>query len=327
MFLREIYFIVGCDTIGRLMESATTPMLRQYQEIKASHQDCILFFRLGDFYEMFYEDARKASRELELVLTARGTDSAGKIPMCGIPFHSADNYIARLVRGGHKVAICEQVEDPALVKGLVRREVVRIITAGTFLDDALDARYIVALAPAGGKIGLAFTDTASGAVCANEYEGVHQILEVLAKLPVYECVFPEGKGPEIQNILAHPVLRQRNLMRSSFRDWSFDPARARKLLLEHFGTHSLRGFGIELLPQAQSAAGALVEYLREMNKTPLKHLDHISRYDDTEYVFISPPAHYGLELESLVKALDHTLTAMGRRLFRSWLYRPRDKRT
>ncbi len=299
-----------------------TPMLRQYQEIKSSHQDCILFFRLGDFYEMFYDDARTASRVLELVLTARGSDGSGKVPMCGLPFHSADNYIARLVRAGHKVAICEQVEDPSQAKGIVRREVVRIITAGTFLDDAAEARYIVAIAPGTGKTGLAFTDTATGAIAANEFAGVHQILEVLARIPVYECVFPESSAQQVRGLLSHPMLRLKAPVFSPFRDWAFDPGRAGKTLTGHFDTHSLAGFGIEGMPLAQAAAGGLVEYLREMNKAPLKHIDHISRYDDTGYVFISPPAYHGLELDSLVRNLDRTVSAAGRRLFRSWLTRP-----
>lgn len=304
------------------MEPAATPMLRQYQEIKSSHQDCILFFRLGDFYEMFYDDARTASRVLELVLTARGSDASGKVPMCGVPFHSADNYIARLVRAGHKVAICDQTEDPSQAKGIVRREVVRIITAGTFLDDAAEARYIVAIAPGSGKTGFAFTDTATGAIAANEFAQEPQILEALSRIPVYECVFPEAGARQVRALLAHPMLRMKSPVLSSFRDWAFEPQKAAKALNTHFGTHSLAGFGIDGLPLAQAAAGGLLEYLREMNKTPLKHIDHISRYDDAGHMFISPPAYYGLELEALVKNLDGTVSAAGRRLFRSWLMRP-----
>ena len=303
--------------------SSSTPMLRQYAEVKSSHKDCILFFRLGDFYEMFYEDARDASRLLELVLTSRGSDDKGKVPMCGIPYHSAENYISRLVRAGRKVAICEQVEDPALVtKGIVRREVVRVISAGTFLDEGSQARFLLTLAPGPKAIGIAFTDTATGAIQANEFVSEHQVLEVLSKIPLNECVYPEAKEAEVKKLLAHPMLRLKGLTLTAFRGWSFEPERGRKVLLEHFGVQSLRGFGIEPLPQAQAAAGALVEYLRDMNKTPIRHLDRISLYNDSGYVFISPAAHYGLELDSLLKALDCTVTPMGRRLFRSWLYHP-----
>ncbi|MBF0386864.1 MAG: DNA mismatch repair protein MutS [Candidatus Omnitrophica bacterium] len=303
--------------------ASSTPMLRQYAEVKSRHKDCILFFRLGDFYEMFYEDAREASRLLELVLTARGSDDKGKVPMCGIPYHSAENYIARLVRAGRKVAICEQVEDPAAVtKGIVRREVVRIISAGTFLDDGAEARFLLALCPGPKAFGLAFTDTATGTLQANEFFSEHQVLEVLSRIPLNECVYPEEKEAEVRKLLAHPMLRLKGVTLTAFRGWSFDPQRGRKILLEHFAVQSLRGFGIEPLVQAQAAAGALVEYLRDMNKTPVKHLDRIALYNDSSYVYISPAAHYGLELDSLLKTLDRTITPMGRRLFRSWLYHP-----
>jgi DNA mismatch repair protein MutS len=303
------------------MESAT-PMLKQYSEIKARHKDCILFFRLGDFYEMFYEDAQEASRILDLVLTSRGHDGAGKIPMCGVPYHAADGYIAKLIKAGRKVAICEQVEDPALATGIVKRDVIRVISAGTFLDNSTDARYIASLAATGKTFGLAFTDTATGAIQANQLNSIHQTLEILAKLPLYECIYPESQEENVKKLLAHPMLRSRKLMLTPFRDWSFEPERARKVLLEHFGVQSLKGFGIDALPQAQAGAGALVEYLRDMNKTAIKHIDRIALYDDTEYVFISPAAHYGLELESLLATLDRTQTPMGRRLFRFWLYHP-----
>ncbi len=301
---------------------AATPMLRQYSEVKSRHQDCILFFRLGDFYEMFYDDARDASRILELVLTSRGSDGKGKVPMCGVPYHSADNYIARLVRAGRKVAICEQIEDPVAAQGIVRRDVVRVITAGTFLDEGAEARFLVCLAPGPKAFGIAFTDTATGAVQANEFVSEHQLLEVLSKIPVNECVFPDNKEAEVKKLLAHPMLRLKALTLTPFHGWSFEPERGRKVLLEHFAVQSLRGFGIEPLTQAQAASGALIEYLRDMNKTPLKHLDRIALYNDTAYVYISPSAHYGLELESLLKTLDRTVTPMGRRLMRSWVYHP-----
>ena len=301
---------------------AATPMLRQYREIKSSHKECILFFRLGDFYEMFYEDAQTASQILDLVLTSRGQDASGKIPMCGVPYHAADNYISRLVRAGKKVAICEQVEDPALAKGIVKRDVIRVITAGTFLDDSADARYLVSIVPQGKSFGLAFTDTATGSIQTNQFTSIHQTLEILSKIPINECIFPESDEDVVKKLLTHPMLRLKNVAFTGFRDWSFEVERARKTLQEHFGTHSLRGFGIEELPLAQASAGALVEYLRAMNKTSLKHVDRLSRYDDMDYVFISPAAHYGLELERLLQTIDRTLTSMGRRLFRFWMYHP-----
>lgn len=297
-------------------------MLKQYLEIKSRHKDCILFFRLGDFYEMFFEDAEDASRILELVLTSRGSDSQGRIPMCGVPFHAADNYMAKLIKAGRKVAICEQVEDPALAKGIVKRDVIRVVSAGTFFDDSAEARYVVALAPDGRGFGVAFIDNASGTIYANAIPTESLAIELVSKLPVAECVYPESAEKKVVALTGHPMMKMRNVTLTRFRDWSFADERARKTLLEHFGTQSLRGFGIEEIPAAQAAAGGLLEYLRDMHKKPLEHIDRVALYDDSDYVFISPAAHYGLELESLLKVMDRTVTAMGRRLFRFWLYHP-----
>ncbi|MFH0755035.1 MAG: DNA mismatch repair protein MutS [Candidatus Omnitrophota bacterium] len=295
-----------------------TPMQQQYQEIKSRHRDCILFFRLGDFYEMFYEDAQDASRLLDLVLTGRGKAEVGRVPMCGIPFHAADNYIGRLVKAGRKVAICEQVEDPAKAKGLVKRDVVRIITAGTYLDEAADARYIASVCFDGKQYGLAFTDTATGVIHANQLP-LSRAVEALAKLPLNECIFPEGTDLEI---FQHPLLRLKSVAMTPFRAWSFGQDRAYQTLCDHFEIKSLRGFGIEDVPLTHGASGALVEYLKEMNKTRLAHLDRVALYDDGEYVFIAPAAHHGLEMASLLEVLDQTLTPMGKRTLRFWLYHP-----
>jgi DNA mismatch repair protein MutS len=293
-------------------------MQKQYLEIKSRHKDCILFFRLGDFYEMFYEDAEDASRILDLVLTGRGKSGENRVPMCGIPFHAADNYIARLVKAGKKVAICEQVEDPATAKGLVKRDVIRIITAGTYLDEAAEARYIASVYSDGKQYGLAFTDTATGVIHTNQLS-LSGAVEALAKLPLNECIFPEGSAFEV---FKHPLLRLKSVAMTSFRAWSFAQPRAYQTLCDHFQTNSLRGFGVEDLPLTHSACGALVEYLKEMNKTKLAHLDRIALYDDGEYVFIAPAAHHGLEMASLLDVMDKTLTPMGKRMLRFWLYHP-----
>lgn len=303
------------------MESAT-PMLKQYQHIKKNYLDCILFFRLGDFYEMFFEDAKVASSILELVLTSRGSDATNRIPMCGVPFHSAENYIAKLIKAGQKVAICEQVEDVSQAKGIVKRDVIRVVTAGTFFDDATDSRYLLSLSPNGKTMGVAFTDVTKGSIQTNQYDNPHQIIELVSKLPFYECIFPEGAKDKIKEFLNHPLLKTKGMTLSAFGDWSFNTDMARKNLCDHFQTHSLKGFGIEELPQAQSSCGALLEYLKQMNKQPLRHVDRITLYADNDYVFISPAAHYGLEMETLLQTLDKTLTPMGRRQFRFWLYHP-----
>lgn len=303
-----------------------TPMLAQYRSIKEKHKDCILLFRLGDFYEMFYDDAKLASKTLDLVLTSRGKTPSGKIPMCGVPWHAADNYIARIIKAGYRVAICEQMEDPALAKGIVRRDVIRVITAGTYLDEQnSDTRYLLCLYPNSKTVGIAFTDPVSGTIQTNQYpQDSGRIAELIAKLPVYECVYPLGEGTEakVKSIFAHPLLRAKNIALSPYGEWSFNLDIARKTLCEHFSVHNLHGFGIEELPIATSSAGALLEYLREMNKQPLKHIDRIALYNDDDYVFISPAAARGLELDTLITTLDCTLTPLGRRMFRFWLTHP-----
>jgi len=299
-------------------------MLKQYHTIKDKHRDCILFFRLGDFYEMFYDDAKLVARSLDLVLTARGKSSANKIPMCGFPHHASENYIARLIKAGHKVAICEQLEDPALAKGIVRRDVTRIITSGTYLDENNpEARYILALSPNGTLTGISFTNPVTGTILTNQYPmNPNRIVELIAKLPVFECIYPESAQDQIKDLFKHPLLQSRNIALSPYEDWCFNQDIAHKSLCDHFGIHNLHGFGIEELPCATSSAGALLEYLKQMNKQPLKHMDKIQLYTDENYVFIAPAAYRGLELNTLIKTLDHTRTPLGKRQFYFWMTHP-----
>ena len=298
-------------------------MLRQYQKIKTQYPHCILFFRLGDFYEMFYDDAKKASGILDVVLTARGTGKSGKTPMCGIPYHAAEGYIAKLIKAGLKVAICEQTEDPALAKGLVKRDVIRVITSGTFIDDhTYEPRYLLSLNFNNKSIGVAFTDTTSGTIHVNEYPDENKIVDVISKLSLFECVFPENEETRVKKIFNHPILRNKKITLSPHQEWNFNPDIARKSLCEHFATHTLRGFGIEAMTSATSSAGALLEYIKQMNRQPMRHIDKISLYTDSEHVFISPAACYGLELSSLICALDHTLTPLGKRAFYYWIHHP-----
>lgn len=302
---------------------APTPMLAQYQKVKAQYQDCILFFRLGDFYEMFYDDAKAASKVLDLVLTARGRGTPNEIPMCGIPFHASEGYISRLIKAGFKVAICEQVEDPAAAQGIVRRDVIRVISSGTYCDEhSADSRYLCALSPNGATIGIAFTDPVSGAIQANQFENPHKIIELLARLPIYECVFPSSEEEKIKILLQNPLLKTKTLTLSPQENWSFNPEIASKNLCEHFAVLNLRGFGLDGLTMAVSSSGALLEYLKIMNRQPLRHIDRISLYSDEEFVYLSPAAHYGLEIETFFRTINHTLTAMGKRELRSWLSHP-----
>jgi DNA mismatch repair protein MutS len=302
----------------------STPMLKQYLAIKAQHKDCLLFFRLGDFYEMFYDDAKIASKALDLVLTARGKTPSAKIPMCGIPYHAAPNYIARLIKAGYKVAICDQLEDPALAKGIVKRDVTRIITSGTYLDESsTESRYVLALTPNAKNIGIAFTDPAVGKIQTNEYLlSETKLIDLISGIAVYECVYPESAEDQIKKIFNHPQLKSKKVTLSPRQDWSFNPDIAYKSLCEHFKVHNLNGYGIEGLKYAVSSSGALLDYLKRMNKQPLRHIDKISLYADDDYVFISPAAYQGLELDNLIRALDETVTAPGRRKFRYWMLHP-----
>src|SRR3989339_1788771 len=300
-----------------------TPMLRQYQEIKARHDNSILFFRLGDFYEMFGDDARRASSILDVVLTSRDAGKSGRIPMCGIPYHASEAYISKLIKAGLKVAICEQVEDPALAKGIVKREVIRVVTSGTYIDEAsFESRYLIAVNFTDKLSALAFTDTASGTIQTNEYATLQSLVEAISKIPVYECIYPQAQETQVKEIFKHPLLRAKNITLSPFEDWCFTSDIAKTSLKEHFHTHTLRGFGIEDMPLAISASGALLEYLKQMHKQPIRHLHKIALYADAEHAFIPPAACYGLELEGLLAAIDHTLTSLGKRKLKEWLYHP-----
>ncbi len=298
-------------------------MIKQYHDIKAKHQDCILFFRLGDFYEMFYEDAKVASRLLDLVLTSRGKEKTNKIPMCGIPHHAAQNYITKLIKAGLKVAICEQVEDPAQAKGIVKRRVIRTITSGTFIDETNPSpRYLLSFFMNKESIGIAFTDMGDGTIRLNQYPDKTKAIETISKLPVYECIFPASDQERVENVFKHLLLRNKNTGLSPYDDWCFNPDIAAKSLCKHFLTHNLKGFGINDLPLAVASAGALLEYLKNMNNQPMRHIDKISLYSDSNYVIISPAACYGLELNELIKFIDHTLTPPGKRKIRYLVYHP-----
>lgn len=298
-------------------------MLKQYNEIKRAHPNYILFFRLGDFYEMFYEDAKVASRILDVVLTSRSAGSSGKVPMCGIPYHSADNYISRLIKAGYKVAICEQVEDPSKAKGIVKREVVRLITSGTFIDEnSSESRFIAAIFPDRKYTGFAFVDyTEGGTIYTNTFEN-SSIVEMFYKIPIYECIFPEDKKDVVEDIFHAPLLKWKKIAITSCDDWMFNVEIARKKLCEHFGTENLAGFGIEEKEAAIRSCGGLLEYLTQVNRCSPIHITRISLYTDTEYLYISPSAIYGLEIEGLISILDTTVTPMGKRKLKHWIYNP-----
>ncbi len=314
-----------------------TPMMRQYHQIKKEHPDVLLLFRLGDFYEMFFEDAVVGSRELGITLTSRNTDRAGKpIPMCGVPHHAVNGYLGRLIKKGFRVALCDQVEDPRHAKGIVRREVTRIVTPGTAIEDAvLDSRennYIAAVLELEKQIGAAFLDVSTGEFWACEMAGEGARDEVLQALMFFrprEVVVPEGDRTKLERWLqADPTL---TFLLTSEADWVFNADYAQRLLLEHFKVATLEGFGIDGQQTGTGAAGALVNYVKQTQKSDLGHILALRLFDNSAYLKLDEATIKNLELVktndgnrdgSLLAVLDCTKTGMGARLLRSWLLRP-----
>ena len=312
---------------------APTPLMQQYREIKARHQDAIVFFRMGDFYEMFYEDAEVASRVLGLTLTARHNGGASDVPLAGVPVKAVNEYLRRLVKHGYRVAICEQVEDPRLAKGIVRREVIETITPGAaFSDDLLDGarnNFLCALTTSGGQVGLAAADVSTGetrlAIVA-----LADLDPVLARLSPTEIVVPRGvRSP----IAVRQPGREEDVLVTEREPWEFDAELARPELARQFGVHSLEGFGIG--PEddlAIAAAGALLRYLRELQPAGVPHLARpvIERAGAT--MPVDEMTRRNLELVesmrgrdvagTLLGVLDRTITPMGTRLLRQWILAP-----
>ncbi|RJQ30762.1 MAG: DNA mismatch repair protein MutS [Peptococcaceae bacterium] len=310
-----------------------TPMIQQYLEIKKQYQDAILFFRLGDFYEMFFEDAHLASRELEITLTGREGGKEKRVPMCGIPFHAADNYIARLIEKGYKVAICEQVEDPASARGIVRREVIRVITAGTVIEENLlkdkKNNYLVVIAPGDEGYGLAVSDISTGLFMVTQFgnsEAKSALLNELARLQPSEVVLPESfadnkKFVKMLSDTASPAV-------SSFREEAFQLDQAIAILAKNL----LEVPDLSGLPLAASASGALLAFLLDTQKQEPKHLNQLIVYSTNQYMLLDATTRRNLELTisarggsrrgTLLWVLDNTVTAMGGRLIKSWLEQP-----
>jgi DNA mismatch repair protein MutS len=307
--------------------------MRQYFDVKRQHRDAIVLFRMGDFYEMFYEDALTASRVLELTLTSRTKDTNGAaIPMCGVPFHAVDSYLARLVRKGYRVAICDQVEDARHAKGVVKREVTRVVSPGTLTDaaylDARDSAYLASVCgPGGGKAGawgLAFLDLSTGQFAAAEFPGAEVPAALAAELAVLapkEILTPEG--------LDTPGSWPGRVTRVDA--WAYEPLRARETLCTQLRVASLAGFGLEAAPAAMAAAGALVSHLRDTQRSELTHIRDLTLRVAADALLIDPVTLRHLNVVegaeggragSLLDEIDRTVTAMGGRLLRQWLVRP-----
>lgn len=310
-----------------------TPMMQQYFALKEEYADCILFFRLGDFYEMFFEDAKTASRELEIALTGRDCGMEEKAPMCGVPYHAVDNYLYRLVGKGYKVAICEQVEDPAAAKGIVRREVVRIVTPGTNLNpDNLDEtknNYIFCLIAYGGSYGIAYTDISTGDFRTTQTHSFAQAVEEIAKVAPAELLLPQ----EIQQDLdfMQKVTERQHIFVTAKEDYFFDLAACRQVIEKHFGVLTLDGIG-DLEPAHQIASGALLRYTGDTQKGNISQISHIEVYQPSQYMLLDPATRRNLELTetmrgqdkrgSLLWVLDKTKTAMGARMLRFFIEQP-----
>jgi DNA mismatch repair protein MutS len=308
--------------------SKHTPMMQQYLRIKAEHPDILVFYRMGDFYELFYDDARKAAGLMDITLTSRGQSAGEPIPMAGVPVHAVEQYLARLVRLGESVAICEQIGDPATSKGPVERKVVRILTPGTLTDESLlDERrdnLLVSLNRDDEDFyGIAALDLSAGRFVVQEFHGEESLQSELERLQPAELLIAEGLA------LPEAVTRRGAVRRLP--PWHFDTASAARQLNEQFGTRDLSGFGCQDMPVAVGAAGALLQYVRDTQRAALPHLRGLRTEQQDDGVIMDAATRRNLELDqsqsgqrqhSLVGVLDKCVTAMGSRMLRRWLHRP-----
>src|SRR6201993_2148597 len=324
------------------MTETSTPLMRQYAAIKKEHPNALLFFRLGDFYELFFDDAVLAARELQITLTSRNKEKGIAVPMCGVPYHAAEGYIAKLIRKGFKVAICEQMEDPRFAKKLVRREVTRVVTRGPAADASLrseENNFLGALARVGDRVGFAALDLSTGEFRATELQGAdaaRRIQEELSQPRRKELLYAsagalfEGSGSGDG--------RSAGYAETPLDDWVFAPDHAIPLLENHFGVLSLEGFGLAGKPAAAPSAGAILHYVRSTQRGTLEHVDRIGFYERQNCLVLDAVTVRNLELIeplfagsdagiTLFRAVDATVTPMGKRLLRAWMLRPSIDRT
>ncbi|MFZ0034557.1 MAG: DNA mismatch repair protein MutS [Sedimentisphaerales bacterium] len=316
-----------------------TPAMKQFAKFKQKYPDCILFFRMGDFYETFYEDARVCSRVCGLVLTSRSKGD-NPVPLAGVPYHAVEGYLKKMLQAGYKVAVCEQVEDPKLAKGVVKRDIVRIVTPGTLTDDCLlDAKednFLCAVNPGtNAKVAISWVDISTGHFFAQDIPEKN-LLDELLRLSPAECLLPDRRGELFEaetRKLAQDISHLTGAIVTERPAWYFDPYQAQKRLLKHFGTVTLEGFGISdgdnnLIP----SAGAVIEYLNETQKTTLSHIQSLKKINRKNFLQIDQTSLASLEIlrtirtesakGTLLACLDETLTPMGGRMFRNWLCMP-----
>jgi len=317
-----------------------TPAMKQFHHFKAKHPDCILFFRMGDFYETFYEDAKTCSKVLGLTLTSRGKGTPNPVPLAGVPYHAVDGYLKKMLQAGYRVAVCEQVEDPKTAKGVVKRDVVRIVTPGTLTDDMLledkKDNFLCAIdLDAKGYAAISWVDISTGHFFVQRI-AERDLLDELQRLGPAECLLADRRGELFDaetRRLASDVGRLTGAIVTERPSWYFDPYQAKQRLLKHFGAATLEGFGLgdsddDLIPPA----GAVIEYLNETQKTTLGHIQSLRKISQQSFLQIDPASLRSLEIlqtirgetrkGSLLTCLDETLTGMGGRMFRHWLCMP-----
>ena len=313
-----------------------TPMMQQYFEIKENYKHCLLFFRLGDFYEMFFEDAVIASKELEITLTGRDCGQEERAPMCGVPFHSADGYIARLVEKGYKIAICEQVEDPKAAKGLVKRDVVRVITPGTVVDntvlDETKNNYILSVFSSNSGYGIAVCDVTTGEFQTTEFGSVQAAAKILDETARFSPAELICNTEFLSSPLAKEMEQRFHLYLNDIDSRMYDYNTAKDALLKHFKVKTLDGYGLKKKLLAVSASGALMWYLNETQKNDLSHISSLKYYTTGDFMLLDVSSRRNLELTetmreknkkgSLLSVVDKTQTAMGARLLRKWVEQP-----
>ena len=341
------------------MTEPSTPLMRQYAAVKKEHPTALLFFRLGDFYELFFDDAILAAKELQITLTSRNKEKGIAVPMCGVPYHAAEGYIGKLIRRGFKVAICEQMEDPRQAKKLVRREVTRVVTPGTAADSLLGSEennFLAALAQVGDRVGFAALDLSTGEFRATEFSGegaLRRVQEELEQLRPKELLYGSaaplfesaGTASKVEPNLARPDSLGRPFPQSPqgrtggtctetpLNDWIFAPDHAIPLLENHFGVLSLEGFGLAGRTAAAAAAGAILYYVRSTQRGSLDHVDRIGWYERQSCLVLDAVTVRNLELieplfagtdagVTLFRSIDCAVTPMGKRLLRAWLLRP-----
>src|SRR5512140_3204133 len=315
---------------GKAALSSHTPMMQQYLRIKASHPDMLVFYRMGDFYELFFGDAEKAARLLDITLTARGASAGEPIKMAGVPYHAVEQYLAKLVKLGESVAICEQIGDPNASKGPVERAVTRIVTPGTLTDSALldekSDNVLLALASENNSVGLAWLSLASGELRVAEMPQRLLAGELTRLRPAEILVADRASAAGLNTAAAVTRLPE----------WHFDYAAARQQLLKHFNVHSLAGFGCEDLRPAIAAAGALLEYAKKTQGQALSHVNALRPERADDYLRMDAATRRNLELTetlrgapapTLYSLLDGCATGMGSRLLRHWLHHPLRDRT